>query len=42
MLRKLKTFVAISQTGTFAAAGQQIGLPQSPSLNVAILTLKTP
>ncbi|MCX8956593.1 LysR family transcriptional regulator [Erwinia psidii] len=29
MLRELKTFIAISQTGTFAAAGQQIGLTQS-------------
>lgn len=29
MLRELKTFIAISQAGTFAAAGQQIGLTQS-------------
>lgn len=29
MLRELKTFITISQTGTFAAAGQQIGLTQS-------------
>ncbi|WP_158783655.1 LysR family transcriptional regulator [Pantoea sp. BAV 3049] len=29
MLRELKTFIAISHAGTFAAAGQQIGLTQS-------------
>ncbi|MEW5290204.1 LysR family transcriptional regulator [Erwinia papayae] len=29
MLRELKTFITISQCGTFAAAGQQIGLTQS-------------
>lgn len=29
MLREIKTFVAVSQFGTFAAAGQQIGLTQS-------------
>ncbi|MEM6049278.1 LysR family transcriptional regulator [Erwinia sp. P7711] len=29
MLREIKTFVAVSQFGTFAAAGQQTGLTQS-------------
>ncbi len=29
MLRELKTFVAVTQYGTFAAAGQRIGLTQS-------------
>lgn len=29
MLRELKTFVAVNQCGTFAAAGQRIGLTQS-------------
>lgn len=29
MLRELKTFVAVSQFGTFSAAGQRIGLTQS-------------
>ena len=29
MLRELKTFVAVARYGTFAAAGQQVGLTQS-------------
>ena len=29
MLRELKTFVTVARLGTFAAAGQRIGLPQS-------------
>ncbi len=29
MLRELKTFIAVTQDGTFAAAGQRIGLTQS-------------
>ncbi|MBP8237673.1 MAG: LysR family transcriptional regulator, partial [Pseudomonas sp.] len=29
MLRELKTFVAVARHGTFAAAGQQVGLTQS-------------
>ena len=29
MLRELKTFLMIARHGTFAAAGQQIGLTQS-------------
>ena len=29
MLRELKTFVTVARLGTFAAAGQQVGLTQS-------------
>lgn len=29
MIRELKTFICVTQRGTFAAAGQQVGLTQS-------------
>jgi len=29
MLRELKTFITVARLGTFAAAGQQVGLTQS-------------
>lgn len=39
MLRELKTFIAVTQFGTFAAAGQRIGLTQS-AVSAQIRTLE--
>ena len=39
MLRELKTFVTVARMGTFAAAGQQVGLTQS-AVSAALARLR--
>ena len=41
MLRELKTFITVARLGTFAAAGQQVGLTQSAGTARIVADLAT-